>query len=335
MRERRYRILFVRPSVDFSVSDVARGYERALRQQGHELRVYDMAQRYVYHANAIGPERAREMVADVSKAASETILLEAMYHNADLVVIVSGLLTHPNALWLLAQGRVPTVVLHTESPYEDVRQAEWSSAHPEALIATHERTSAEQYGWLYLPHAFDPAIHWPVAAPPKYDVVFVGTGWQERIDLFERVDWSGIALGLFGFWPLLRKDSPLRPFYVEGCVQNDDAVKLYRQSRIGLNLHRYAEGAVSLNPRAYELAATETFSVTDGRAEGIELFGETQPTFTSAEELSAVLRRYLADDAGRVALAKQARERVLGQTFAARAETLMDAVERKYAARAA
>jgi spore maturation protein CgeB len=83
---------------------------------------------------------------------------------------------------------------------------------------------------------------------------------------------------------------------------------------------------VSLNPRAYELAACGAFTISDRRAEGTALFGETVPTFTTAGELESLVRRYLADPAGRRRYAEQARVRVRGETFDARAAALIAAV---------
>lgn len=329
------RILFVRPVMDFSVSDVARGYERALGAAGHTVIPYDLGLRYAYHVRGIGPDRETQ-VANVSKMASETILIEAMYANVDLVMIVSALVVHPNAVWLLKQARIPVVVLHTESPYEDEKQAEWSSVYDKAIAATHERTSAEKYGWLYLPHAYDPAIHQPGDAVQKdIDVVFVGTGWPERIALFEAVDWTGIDFRVYGLWPMLSATSPLRRYYIEGCVKNEETVALYRRAKVCINLHRHGDGAVSLNPRAYELAAVGSCCVTDVRKDGVDLFGPSMPTFSTAEELSGHVRGLLNDAGARQWCADEARRRVENETFATRVAALMGEVERRFAARAA
>ena len=333
------RILFVRPVMDFSVSDVSRGYERALAAAGHTVIPYDMGQRFMYHTRGIGDAK-REQVDAISKMASETILVEAMYANVDLVMIVSALIIHPNSLWLLRQAKIPVLALHTESPYEDEKQSEWASVYPTMINATHERTTAEKYGWLYLPHAYDPTVHKPLLESggngvQDIDVVFVGTGWAERIMLLEKVDWTGIDVRLYGLWPMMTDASPLRRYYVEGCVKNDDSVALYRRAKVAINLHRHGVGATSLNPRAYELAAVGVCTVTDVRAEGAELFGVSQPSFTTANELGAHIRGMLNDAGARQWCADEARRRAKGQTFAARVATLMVEVQRRFAARAA
>jgi spore maturation protein CgeB len=78
-------------------------------------------------------------------------------------------------------------------------------------------------------------------------------------------------------------------------------------------------GAQSLNPRAYELAATGCFTISDYRDEVVEIFGDSVPTFSTAEELQSQVRRWLADDSGREALAARLPALVAGQTWAARA----------------
>ena len=345
------RILFGLPACDYSVSDVARGLRAALVRQGHVVEDYSVSKRMAYHARAMGPDY-RDQIALVSQQASQDLLLQATYHRADLVIVVSALIYHPIAIHALRYHRVPLAVVHTESPYEDVAQAEWASAYPEALHCTHDRVSAERLGWAYLPHAYDPAIHRPcheVVTPRLFggevatewnnaedqhgpdvcDVLFLGTGWPERIALLEAVDWTGIDLRLRGVWPALSESSPLRRYYHEGLVPNVDAVRYYRAARVNLNIHRAGQGAVSLNPRGYELAACGAFEISDYREEGVSLFGDSVPRFETAEELGRLVRQYLADPASRARLAIEARTRVRHETFDARAEMLMTALSHR------
>ena len=96
-------------------------------------------------------------------------------------------------------------------------------------------------------------------------------------------------------------------------ISNEKAVDLYRKAKIGLNLYRTTMDsadrmithAESLNPRAYELASCGVFSMSTPRAEVAEKFGPLVPTFTTGQELSRLLRHWLAHDAQRVAVAAQ------------------------------
>jgi spore maturation protein CgeB len=310
------RIVVGYPPSEFSVGDMVRGYLRAFRAAGHDVR----------ESSPIKTDMPKR------QAVAERIFLDALYHHADLVVLICGMAFDPLLLQLLRRTGLRAVALHTESPYEDDKQTEWSACYPEMLNCTHERVSAERYGWQYLPHAYDPAIHQPAQPDPEEacDVLLIATGWQSRIDLLEQVDWTGIRLCLRGTWTRLRPDSPLRPFYRDGSVMNDQTPRLYASAAICLNLHRGDPDAVSLNPRAYELAACGAFQISDVRAESQRLFGPRVPTFRAPQELSTLIRYYLDRPAERKALGDFARQQVKGETFDRRVASLLDRVGWSY-----
>lgn len=338
------RVLFAYPAPEMAVWDVAQGLHRGLLARGHDIRVFAYNKRLAYHGKAMGaaPDPDTDPIGwdryrrNVMKQASETIALEALYHAADVVVLVCGLNFHPIGGWLLRQIGVPVAVVLTESPYEDDAQRTFVNEMQAAAVFTHERVSAQRDGWTYLPHAYDPGIHQPV--PPDLDqasdVLLIGTGWPERRQLLEAVDWAGIRLKIVGVWPDLTETSPLWPFYTPAFVENTYVPRLYAAATICLNQHRYHVDAESLNPRAYELAACGAFHLSDPRAEVIERFGDSVPTFESAAQLEALIRHYLTDDDGRRRCAEQARSRVLGETFDARAavmEPVLHAVAARHA----
>ena len=171
--------------------------------------------------------------------------------------------------------------------------------------------------------------------PSGHDVVFVGSGFQERIDLLNRVDWKGIGvnLGLYGTWNLLGSRSKLRPYVEGGIISNNEAVDLYRGSKIALNLYRtskgyghtvdHISGAESLNPRAYELAASGTFCLTDFRKEGEEVFGDSQPAFEGVDDLERGIIYYLSHPEKRLQCVSEAYAKVQEHTFLARARQVL------------
>jgi spore maturation protein CgeB len=327
------RILFVWPGAEFSIWDVGAGLRRALEAQGHVIADYFLTRRMLYHAKAMqesGVEASRAALGAVSKQASETVLIEALYHKADLVVLVSGLNFHPIGLWLLDQmsPQIPVAIVLTESPYEDAAQAEFCSAHRSPVIFTNDRASARIQGWHYLPHAFDAELHQPVVPNPveACDVLMVATGWKERQELLEQIDWSGIKLRLIGPWPYLPADSPLKRYHEDVCMPNELLPTLYASAKICLNFFRRDAIAESLGPRTYELAACGAFQLSDDRPELRERFGEAIPTFADAPQLEGLIRYYLQAEDERRRLAQIARSIVQGETFANRAEALLRAV---------
>lgn len=325
------RILFVHPAVNMSISDVSRGYRSALERQGHDIRDYSLAARFSYHQKALPPEIMDPSV--ISRQASETILNEAMYHESDLVIIISGLNVHPISLWLLGQVGIPVAVVLTESPYDDEHQKQWADlshvgGKVKITIFTNDRYSAEQYGWTYLAPAYDSAVHHPVEVitDEVCDVLMIGTGWTERQAFLEAVNWTGIDLRIYGVWPNINSESPLFDFYRPLIVDNNRIASSYCSSKICLNFHRKSDVALSPNPRTMELAACEAFQLSDAREDLTTLFGDSIPTFAGPAELESLIRYYLGKPELRELLAKKARINVQNQTFDQRAVDLMAAL---------
>ena len=142
----------------------------------------------------------------------------ALRYDVDWVVVISGMYFHPDVLELMHRARFRTAVLFTESPYEDDKQAQ--GRRPCRSVLDDRAHVAQRLHARYLRHAYDPQRHRPAAAAsdvPAHDVVFVGTGFAERIELLAGVDWRGIDLGLYGEWSLLGSRHKLRQ-YVRGTV---------------------------------------------------------------------------------------------------------------------
>jgi len=342
----------------FSTKDVEEGYLRALRAQPQvDVKYYSLEARLglardwlykLWRARGKPPDQ-RPSWPDVVYRGSIEAFEMALRFDVHWVVVISGMYFHPDVLELMRRARLRTGVLLTESPYEDDAQARVAALVD--LVWTTERTSVDRLRlevydnqrrtWgnretRYVRHAYDPERHTPAvdidASVPAHDVVFVGTGFEERIEQLAAVDWDGIDLGLYGNWTLLGSRHKLRRYVRGGPISNETTAMLYRRAKIGLNLHRSSQGygrgvahirgAQSINPRAYELAACGVFQIADHRDELTETFGNTVPTFVPTR-LEDVVRAYLLDSPSRRYAAKQARERIKTHTFAARAAQLI------------
>jgi hypothetical protein len=127
----------------------------------------------------------------------------------DVVFIVSGFYVTPGFLSLLRARGITTVVLCTESPYEDDKQIAFAPQVDYVLL--NDPTNLAQYrehnpNTFYVPHAYDPKIHTPGprADDLQCDFGFCGTGYPSRREFFEQVDFDGIDVKLAGHW----KNSP-------------------------------------------------------------------------------------------------------------------------------
>lgn len=343
------KILTIHPGASYSTADVYNGIVKALGRQGHEVFRYNLDGRiessgaYLHYHRRREMRRGREMPrilpAHVLLHAAQDVLARALWNDVDMVLVISGMYLHPDYMLLMRKAGLQVGVLLTESPYDDERQGPFIETA--SIVWTNERGSVNYLRqWnanvFYLPHAFDPDLHAPAAQEdtlPAHDALFIGTGFQERVEMLEGADWSGIDLGLYGTWELVGKRHPLRPHIYDCVIPNATAAQMYQKSKINLNIYRTSKGfgkraprvtdAESLNPRALELAACGAFTLSDARAEVTEVFGDLVPTFRDGAELEALVRRYLADPDERARIAGALPQAVAGWTFDARAAQMM------------
>jgi spore maturation protein CgeB len=289
------------------------------------------------------PNLAPPNPADLSYHASVGALEMALRHQVDVVLIVSGMLFHPDVIIMMKRAGLKVVALFTESPYDhesEMRVAQvidggWTN---ERSVVSEFRKVNPNFG--YLPHGWNPLVHrtdTPIDdSVPAHDVVFVGTPFRERVRWFNSIDWTGIDLGLYGGWDKAKLNTQVRES-IRGLVDNERAALLYRRAKVGLNLYRQSKGwganappiahAESLNPRAYELAACGRFFLSDYRSESAEVFGDLVPMFRTPVEAAAMIRMWLADDAGRHRIATELPARVAEASWIHRARTVMGGLQ--------
>jgi len=349
------RILCIDPGADFSTADVYRGLIDGLRANDHTVIEYRYGRRLGVMHRALDlawkeqrkamPDVAKPTDADAALWTSELAVTWAIRHAPlDLVIVVSGMFVHPDALIMLRRCGFPVALLCTETPYSLHHEQRFASLVD--FVFTNERTAIPTFRQVnphsyYLPHAYHPEIHNPDFAVdanvPSHDVVFVGTGFQERVDWLMRVDWTGIDLGLYGAWNMIPPRAKLRRCIQRGIVDNTYTSALYRKAKIGLNLFRQSlryerDGerittAESLNPRSYELAACGCFHISDARAEVGEVFGELVPQFSTGKELDALVHAWLANDLGRSSVARALPVAIADHSWVTRAAQLIATVQ--------
>jgi hypothetical protein len=351
------KILIADPAADWSTRDVYNGLVGGLRQAGHEViefrsgRLLEVFGRALQLQAKAEKAKTKPTAADVAYLTSSFLVTWALRHEPDWTLVVSGMYFHPDALVLLKRAGCRTGVLLTESPYDFPKERVMAGLAD--VVWTNERTAVEplrevQPNTFYLRHAYNPMVHrpetdWQHEDAPAHDVVFIGTGFQERVDLFRSASWDGIDLGLYGAWPLLGPRSHLRKFVRGGIIRNERAAEMYRRAKVNLNLFRTSMGfgrkvprivgSESLGPRAYELAATGAFFLSEPRAEIAETFGDLVPTFESGAELEEMVRRWLADDTGRRRVAAALPAAVRGHSWTERACEVVADLERAAAGR--
>lgn len=323
--------------------DVHRGWVNGLREAGCEVVDLNFDDRL----NAVDrfAKAALEWSDDTSDDERLENVMRLAAHNTwgdlysfwpHLVVITSGFYVHPMFYDVVRDRGHKVALLCTESPYEDDRQL--PRAEMADVVLLNDPTNLDKFREVnpnthYLPHCYDPAIHHPGVGVDNLasDFAFVGTGFRSRIDFLEQIDWAGIDAVLAGNWQALEDTSPLAPFLLhekDECLDNLDAVNVYRSTKMSANIYRKEatqpglEAGWAMGPREVELAACGTFFAREPRGEGDELF-PFLPTFTDPSDLEDIIRFYLERDDTREALADKARGAIADRTFRANAEKLL------------
>jgi spore maturation protein CgeB len=352
---RSLRVLLAHPGASWSTADVFDGLSYGLQQHGVYVEPYRLDTRIEASHKALhwlwrtkkktNPDLAKPNVADVMYHAGVGALEMALRQQVDVVLIVSAMLMHPDVIVMMKRAGLLVTVLFTESPYD--HEQELRIAGLVDGCWTNERTCVADFLTVnpragYLPHAWHPDKHYVATRSlgdlPSHDVVFVGSGFSERVTWFNSIDWTGIDLGLYGTWKDLGLNDQVVACIRGAQITNEMTAALYRRAKIGLNLYRKSRGwgkgapylahAESLSPRAYELAACGAFHLSDDRAEVKEVFGDLVPTFSSPTEAAALIRLWLHDPDGRQRMAQQLPACVAESSWTTRAKTVLGDLSR-------
>lgn len=337
------QILLCYPGHVISTVDVAIGWEKALRLEGHE--VYQLA--YEYNVPFYGavleswsewnPE-FKFTLNDTLWLASQDLVCKALeLMPLDMVLIVTGLLVHERGYQLLQKLGVPVVVIHTEAPYND-HMIEPKLPYVDILFindkASLGKFREQNPATFYLPHSYDPERHHPPEQPVngeyQHQGFFLGSMYEERKALFKQLEHEeagGVELDIYA----TSMDGRGR---VTGGMQNEELVKHYWGSEIVLSPNRttkdyfektqISDPAWSLGPRVYEVAACGAFQLTDnGRPELWEVFDDAIPVYEDAGELAQLMSYYVEHPKERKVKAAEAREKVEPCSFQNRAREIL------------
>lgn len=326
------RWVVAEPGPSFSVQDCFNGWVEGLKALGQKVITFNLGDRISFYGSAIKQTGEHEFQTYLTSDQAYELATNGLYATLykarpDILLVVSGFFIRPDMLERVKRNGTRVVILHTESPYEDDRQLE-IAAHAD-LNLINDPTNLQRFQAVaptaYMPHAYRPSIHTPGPVVPdlECDLAFVGTGFPSRVSFFEAMNLDSLDVILAGTWMSTPEDSPLRKYIgtdPDQCLDNADAVPLYRSARCGINLYRREaerpelSAGWALGPREVEMAACGLFFIRDPRGEGDEVL-DMLPTFTSPAEASELLRYWLDRPDERAVLARKAREAIAERTF--------------------
>lgn len=350
------RILIVHPGPDFSVADVYRGWEKALRKLGHTVLTYNTNDRLTFYGHVRMPDHDTAKCEECGQPSTHqaldadgimTLGMDGLYKELyvfwpDVVFFVSAFYMTAPMLQVIRTRRHKIVMLHTESPYQDDEQMVRGDFADLNLLndpANIEAWKALEVPVAYMPHAYDPDVHFPNwKRDREIDFSFIGTLFRTRAEFFSQMDFTGIDAAFGGSgWDLALNDWPYLVTRVvdkekghrlvdylahplDFCVGNDETADVYRKTKVGINFYR-REGEASqvqgwaMGPREVEMAACGLFFLRDPRPESDEVFGHILPSFDSPEEASDLMRSWVMQEDRRERAAERAYEAIAHRTF--------------------
>ena len=284
------RVLVVGSPHASSTRDVFMGVLKGLSQAGAGfVKSYDVFPRGEFFANFISWFKQAgitvNMLSEIPSPmllAYEPTFLAAHHYEVDTVVFVSPQYLPMDIPRMLKKDGFNVVGIFTECPYEDhidaAQKAEYFTHCFVSDLNSEAYWRAFNPNSHYLPHSYDPDKHFPWWDAPSHKkrhdihnghqhVTYVGSGFSRRQKYLEAVDWTGIDLRLYGYWPFLmptenpetvvrgpdgnevnrdeyfnalipREPSPLAPFTKANMIDNAFTARIYRGAAIGINIHR-------------------------------------------------------------------------------------------------
>lgn len=200
-------------------------------------------------------------------------------------------------------------------------------------------------GWL--PFACDPQIHRPVELSQddlrRYacDICFVGSCYEERVEVLERL--TGFDLAVWGAgWDKLPKGSALRKFVRGGSLTPDQWVKAFGAAKIVLNIIGHRCGVMHpfvpehefrmTNTKVFEILGCGAFQMVDAKADAMALFKDREHLvfYRDADHLAELARFYLDHPQERERISAAGRAEVLRKhTYTDRIKELVSVVTGK------
>ncbi|MCY9668276.1 glycosyltransferase [Paenibacillus alginolyticus] len=295
----------------------------------------------------------QETVREVFIGAAPDMLRLAGELQPNLVLVMNGLhIFPPDHSIHVDQVRlmgIRTAIWFADDPYFTDHTALLAPHYD--YVFTHEMSCVPFYAEVgcqqvyYLPLAVNTTVFKPLQVDPAYrsDICFIGSGFPNRIDLFNKLTpflASKKVLLAGSLWDQLSQYELLKHGIKLQWIPIEESVKYYSGAKIVINVHRLTYHETynknsrnlpghSINPRTYEIAACGTLQITDYRYDLDQYYkpGLDIETFLNADELIQKMHFYLRHEEERLRIAiRGLRRTVQEHTFADRLVKMMEIV---------
>jgi spore maturation protein CgeB len=165
------------------------------------------------------------------------------------------------------------------------------------------------------------------AAEHEADLSFTGHFWGDAREAVHQLDPATLSARFAIYGHGWDEDPGFAPYW-RGPVPYQELPRVYGSAKLVIDdSHPVTRVWDSLNSRVFDATAAGALVLTNCTGGVAEQFGGRLPSFSTPEELRALVDRYLGDDAAREALAAEMRAEVLARhDYRHRAATLMEAL---------
>ena len=159
------------------------------------------------------------------------------------------------------------------------------------------------------------------------DISFIGSPYRHRLKLLDQIATHGAQVGwnmkfygpfyekkyFWKEWSFRIKHPVLSKYIVNGNFSSDIVAKVYERSKICLNMH--VSAGHNLNPRTFEILATQSFELLDHHDDYLGLLtpGKDIIDFDDIKDLLGKITYYLNHDEQREVIARTGYDRVKGK----------------------
>jgi len=313
--------------------------ENAIKALGHELIIFDDRQHII-------PGRIRYRIKWFNQLDLEHInrrmLRLASEKKPDIAIVAGGHRITASTIKTLNANGIVTILWTIDAPI---------NFQPILSVAPHynhifcQGSEAVELlgnkgikGAHWLPVACDPNSHRPLELSNKekkyygHDIVFVGSYYPVRADLFEKL--TEFDFDLWGpGWEQLPSKSALRDFLRGGQLKQEVWSRIYNASKIVLATHYQDPDnrfpVYQASPRIFEALACRCFVLVDRQKDVLSLFndGEHLVGFDGIADLREKIKYYLRHPNERNKIATQGYREVLERhTFIHRINEMLSTI---------
>ena len=184
----------------------------------------------------------------------------------------------------------------------------------------------------FLPLALDETVYYPSTKTKDIDILFVGSLYEKRIDLLEKVcqEFPKCTIKIYGHYysafrrpihHLLRKN---RGVFINKNITPERVNQLYNKSRICLNMH-HDQTRYGVNQRFFEISGSKSFQLVDANPFIIENFPSSEVmTYHSFSDLTEKIARIISNQVDEDGMADKAYKKIIGNhTFTHRIQDML------------